>query len=147
MDSTQPDYDEISKHLLSLLYRFSNEIMRVNASIMEMQKNPAFNTNENFRLFVMNFNEGRYYHFQCQGYIECLVVTKCYTQHSVRYWIDRLFKPALDYFMRAKTYYERMMAQRVLSESAESAVLGRKMQSFLNIAQAVQDEVAQYNIR
>ena len=146
METTWKVNDETTRRLLGRLYRQSDEIMRINASILTLQKDPAFYANENFCQFVWSFDEGRYYHFQCQGYMEGIVVTKDQSPQFLRYWFNRLFAPARDHLHRALAYFDRMQAKLESDGNVDSAMLNRQIQALRQTLESVQREVGHFNM-
>ena len=147
MEIENANCDENVRRLLGFLYRLSGEIMRIHAAILILQRDPQFNANELFHSFALNFNEGRYCHFQCQGYMECLVANRCASPQAVRYWMVRLYRPSEDYFARAMSCFQRMQSHQTLGRSGDFAPLCRHVEAFSNAADAIRREVSSFNMK
>lgn len=94
-------YDNISKKILELLTEFSNYINRISLLNDSLLTNKLFSRNTSFIEYVYYFGVGRYFHFRCMGYMEALVLTKCYSVESLCYWQNMLVMPASNNFMTA----------------------------------------------
>jgi hypothetical protein len=93
--------DEISIEMQGYLAKLSTQIINMGHIIMELSAHGQVNIDPNFCKFIGYFWEGRYYHFRCQGYLESLVINKCYTNASISYWLHRLLYPACQHFKEA----------------------------------------------
>ena len=94
-------YDDISKSLLMELFELSDLVLRMGELNNQLLMNRKLNCNFEFQQYLKKFDMGRFYHFRCQGYMEALVLTKCYNEASLCYWKNKLFTPALESFMSA----------------------------------------------
>lgn len=79
--------------------------MSIEDTTVKLPENNNFSSNPEFQNFISCFQKGRYYHFRCQGYMECLVFTKYYSPFSLNYWLHELVYPAADNFKKSYGKY------------------------------------------
>lgn len=139
-------YDVISKYVLGLLNKFSHQIIVINNSIQDLIGNDKFRTNEHFRGFVQEFELGRYYHFQCEGYMESLVVTTCYSPFSIKYWKDALVSPADKHFMEALMHLNQLKKIDEFKDHESFKELMTKIDGFKRISSEIMDAIGLYNL-
>ena len=138
--------DELSKFILRLLESFSKQIMAIDDSILELLKDSQFNSNPDFMEFIAHFNKGRYYHFQCEGYMKCLVLTKCYSPMSISYWLNTLVYPAVKHFTEALACLDKVEAVPVLESNPEFKNMLEKVDVFKEISMKITESVKMYNL-
>jgi len=98
----------ISKHILQLLFDFSYSVLSTQKTTNALLEDPCFNENEDFINFISYFNNGTYFLFRSQGYMECLVLTKCYNPQYIDYWKTGLLFPATKFYIKALGYIENL---------------------------------------
>jgi len=101
-------YDQISQGVLKILSQFSTDLRSANEMINTLLTNDKLNVDNNFLNFVSNFEQGKYYQFRSEGYMEALVHTKAYNVTSLCYWINNLQTPANNYFAEAFSSLDRV---------------------------------------
>ena len=139
-------YDEISTNILRLLIKFSEHIMSIEENINKLLMNNEFNKNTDFLNFVKHFGLGRFYHFRCQGYMECLVFTKCYSPMSLSYWLNRLVYPAAEHFREALSYLDKVKAIPELAGNDDFRKLLTKIDEFKKVSMQIMQAIKLYNL-
>lgn len=94
-------YDQISKGVSTLLSQLSTDLQSANEMINTLLTNDKLNIDNNFLDFVSHFEQGKYYQFKSEGYMEALVFTKAYNEMSLCHWINNLQTPANNHFAEA----------------------------------------------
>lgn len=139
-------YEELSNTTLDVLERFSKQILIINESIPKLLKSSSFNSDPNFMDFISHFSKGRYYHFQCEGYMKCLVLTKCYSPITINYWLNALVYPAASYFAQALEAVDQIEPAPGLPVDHEFNILLNKLETFENISMKLMDFVKMYTL-
>lgn len=139
-------YDQISTRMLGLLTNFSKLILTIEKTTDELLKNDKINKNPHFLQFISHFALGRYYHFRCQGYMECLVVTKCYTPASICYWLNKLVIPASQHFMEALNHFDKLKTTTDIMELNEFRRLVEEVNEFKKVSMKIMKETKLYNL-
>ena len=106
-----------------------------------------FNTNPSFKKFIDAFKEGRYYHYRCQGFMESLVLTKCYSPFSINYWIYQLVYPAAQHFSEALENLDKMKQSSPLNQNKEFEQLLVTVEEFKKTSDEIMRLVRTYNIK
>lgn len=132
--------------MLALLTNFSKFILTIEKTIDELLKNDKINKNPHFLQFVFHFEQGRYYHFRCQGYMECLAVSKCYTSASMCYWLNKLVIPASQHFMEALNHFDKLKATTDVMELSEFRRLVEEINEFKKVSMKIMRETKLYNL-
>lgn len=103
-------YDEISTNILKNLYNLSGLTLTIEKNNNGLIKDTSINKNSNFQQYVTEFNSGKYFLFQSQGFMQSLVNNKSYSLQNICYWLTNIFYPAsyrfnlsLDNFKKLKT--------------------------------------------
>lgn len=139
-------YDQISMRMIGLLANFSKHILEIEKTINELLKEDKINKNPDFLQFISHFGQGRYYHFRCQGYMECLVGTKYYTAESICYWLNNLVTPASQHFMEALKHFERLKANPNIMSISEFRRLIEEIDEFKKISMEIMRTTKLYNL-
>ncbi|MFD1929285.1 hypothetical protein ACFSFY_14680 [Sporosarcina siberiensis] len=92
---------------------------------------------EEWNAFNRSFNEGTYYHYRCQGYVECFRATNAYSNYSVNLWINELVYPAAKNFKQAMMDLEQLKANTTVAELQEFKILQQQIQEFQQIAMVI----------
>jgi len=140
-------YDTISTNILGLLINFSNTILVIENSTNEILTSEEFNKNIDFLQFVGHFGEGRYYHFRCQGYMESLVVTKCYSPLSICYWLNSLVYPAVHHFTIALEYLDKVKADSTFANIDVFQRLLTEIDNCKQVSMKIQQTISLYNLQ
>ncbi|WP_291564381.1 MULTISPECIES: hypothetical protein [unclassified Clostridium] len=101
-------YDQVSQGVLKILSQFSTDLRSANEMINTLLTNDKLNVDDNFLNFVSHFEQGKYYQFRSEGYMEALVFTKAYNEMSLCYWINNLQTPATNHFAEAFSSLDRV---------------------------------------
>lgn len=88
-----------------------------------MLTNKPCSCKTSFIEYVYYFAIGRYFHFRCMGYMEALVLTKCYSVESLCYWQNMLVIPASNNFMSALANLENVESDKELSSNKKSEII------------------------
>lgn len=139
-------YDEISVEMLELLTEFSDYINRMSVLNETLLTNDLFNRNPHFIQYIYYFGLGRYYHFRCMGYMEALVLTKCYSVKSLCYWKEELVMPASENFMKALEYLDKLKTDSELSSNPVFKVLIRESEGFMKVSMEIMELIKRYNL-
>ncbi|PIC65300.1 hypothetical protein CSV79_01370 [Sporosarcina sp. P13] len=91
------------------------------------------------------FNSGMYYHYRCQGYVECLLVTDAYSSDSINIWINELVYPAAENFTQAMMYFEQIESTADIIKLQEFATVKQQMKEFQQIAMLIIQYANQLN--
>ncbi len=78
-------YDQISQGVLKTLSQFSTDIRSANEMVNTLLTNDKLNVDANFLNFVSHFDQGKYYQFRSEGYMEALTFIKTYNEMSLCY--------------------------------------------------------------
>jgi len=95
--------------------------------------------------FNHSLNTGMYYHYRCQGYVECLLVTNAYTPYSINIWINELVYPAAENFKQAMMSFEQLKSNSDLVKLQDFAELKQQVNEFQQIAMVVIQSANQLN--
>lgn len=139
-------YDDISIEMLKLLTEFSNIINRISILNDCLLKNNLFSRNPCFNQYIYYFGIGRYYHFRCMGYMESLVLTKCYSVKSLCYWKDILVMPASDNIMSALGYLDELQSNCWLSNNMTFKALIVETKELKRVAMEIMNMIKEYEL-
>lgn len=139
-------YDGISVEMLELLTEFSDYINRMSVLNETLLTNDLFNRNADFVNYIYYFGIGRYYHFRCMGYMEALVLTRCYSEKSLCYWKNKLVMPASDNFMKALDYLDKLKSDSELSCNPVFKALIFESKGFMKVAMEIMELIKRYNL-
>ena len=95
--------------------------------------------------FNHSLNSGMYYHYRCQGYVECLLVTNAYTPYSINVWINELVYPAAKNFKQAMMAFEQLKSNPDFAKLQDFAELKQQLNEFQQIAMVVIQSANQLN--
>lgn len=101
MAQCQPDYNRISERVLCLLTQLSDHVKAMGCLNNELLQDPCLAGNACFRKYMGNFDKAGVLSFRCMGFMECLVLTKCYSVQSLCRWKNELFMPSYHCFCQA----------------------------------------------
>ncbi|ACA45981.1 spermidine/putrescine ABC transporter ATP-binding protein [Clostridium botulinum] len=139
-------YDRISTYTLELLQNFSKRIMIIENIINELLKDDSLNKNNDLSNFISYFSNGRFYHFRCHGFMECLVVTKSYSPESICYWTMNLVTPASNNFMKALSFIDILKNTHTFETNSQFKNLTMEMDKFKKAAMEIMNAAKLYNI-
>lgn len=139
-------YDNISTEMLKLLTEFSNYINRISALNNSLLTNILFYRNYSFIQYIYYFDIGRYYHFRCMGYMECLVLTKCYSIESLCYWKNALVMPAYSNIMSGLDYLHVLESDYETSHNQTFMALLAEIQGLKEVAMEIMETIKCYNL-
>lgn len=100
---------------------------------------------EQWNAFNRYFNLGLYFHYRCQGYVECLRVSNAYSTYSINIWINELVYPAANNFKQAMIYYKQLKSINDIATLQEFRVLKQQMKEFQQIAKVIIQYANQLN--
>ena len=146
MNSILPSYDSISMEMLELLTVMScyiNRITELNDSLLRCN---LFNRNSNFMKYIHHFNIGRYYHFRCMGYMESLVLTKCYDIESLCYWKNILVMPADENIAIGVDYLNLLESNCRISRNPTFKTLMIEIAGLSNVANDIMKTIEYYHL-
>jgi hypothetical protein len=125
---------QVFDQVYALLVRFSEKIQSVDDMIYRISSSwGGHESRTDWERFIRFFQEGTYFHYRCQGYMEALRVTGAYTPNSVNIWVNQLVYPAANNFTMA------MQAYQSISKADASIwhTLNRLLKEFKPIAEAI----------
>lgn len=137
--------DKLSIYIASLLEKLSIETMQIEDCTKMLLKDPEFNTNPYFIKFVYYFDKGKYYHYQCEGYMKCLTITKCYSPMSINYWLNELVYPAAELFDKALECFDRVKKMNKCETQCEYLTLIDSIDNFKDISNEIMKCIEMYN--
>lgn len=105
-------YNYESLRILNLLFKMTKQIEVISEEAALLMKKSNFVLTNAFELFLDNFGRGNYYHYRCQGYMEALVITKCFAPIAFCYWNNNLLIPADENYAKAIMSF-KLSAQKV----------------------------------
>lgn len=144
MESNQ--VDEVSKNILGLLTDFSNEINIMAGFNNQLLQDKTFYANQDFMTYIYYFDIGRYYHFRCMGYMECLVMTKCYYVESLCCWKNQLVMPAYNNITVALKFLDKLTIDPAATSNRHFKMLINKTEKLKQTAMKIMDDIKLYNL-
>ncbi|WP_207652830.1 hypothetical protein [Anaeromicrobium sediminis] len=139
-------YDEISKYILGLLNSSSQQILLIDGIIYNLLVNTIFNDHIEFQEFMNEWNDASYYHFQCEGYMKTLVVTKCYSHMSIYYFINNLIIPAEKHFAESLKHFSKIKVIPELTHTEQFKLLPKKVDDLKKIAIQIKEGIKLYSL-
>lgn len=139
-------YDTISNKMLELLTELSQYINKMSGLNDALLKDDAVNSNTHFNQYISYFAIGRYYHFRCMGYMESLVMTKCYFISSLCYWKNMLVMPAYNNLMLAFKHLEELKSDADISANLIFKELINETEGLKRVAMEIMDTMKYYNL-
>lgn len=146
MNTNLPSYDSISIEMLELLTELSGYINRITALNNSLLKCSLFNRNSDFNKYIYYFDIGRYYHFRCMGYMECLVLTQCYSIRSLCYWKNELVMPADENFAIGLDYLNLLKSNCRMSRNPKFKLLMVETAGLSNVANEIMKTIECYHL-
>ncbi len=95
------DYDNLSEEILDNLLQLTEQIQTVSNITYDLLQNSSMVDDPDFLEYIEYFRTSKYYHYRCQGYMENIVITKCYSSQSLCYWYEELVTPTVDSLLNA----------------------------------------------
>lgn len=139
-------YDIISIEMLELLTEFSDHINQISNLNDVLLTEDFFNCNQNFKCYIDYFGIGRYYHFRCMGYMEALVLTKCYSVKSLCYWKNKLVMPADENITLALEYLDQVKEDYGVWCNPIFRELILETKELMEVAMEIMDTIMCYNL-
>lgn len=139
-------YNSISKKMLELLTEFSDSINKISILNESLLTDKLFNINPDFTQYIYYFGVGRYFHFRCMGYMEALVLTKCYCIKSLCYWKNMLVMPAYNNIMTALGYLDKLKSDSELSDNPTFKALLVEIEQLKRIAMEIMNTIKCYEL-
>lgn len=139
-------YDKLSINIAGLLKNFSYQTMIIEDCIKTLLTYPQFNTSPDFMKFVFFFDKGKYYHYQCEGYMKCLIITKCYSPISISYWLNELVYPAASFFSKSLTYLDSVKEVDEIKNHSNYKNLNDSIELFKSISNEIMECTEMYNL-
>ncbi|MGO1469559.1 MAG: hypothetical protein ACTHW2_06030 [Tissierella sp.] len=146
MNHNSPCYNKISIDMLELLTDFSDSINQITVLNDFLLTEDLFSKNSNFTQYLYYFDMGRYYHFRCMGYMEALVLTKCYCVKSLCYWKTKLVMPASKNINLALNYLNKLKSNPNLSCNPTFQALIVETEELMEIAMEIMDLIKCYDL-
>jgi hypothetical protein len=137
-NSMQLQYDPIFQQIYALLVQFSEKIQQVKATSHYITLHLEALAS-NWSAFLKHFEEGAYFHYRCQGFVESLIITKEYTFTSVNVWVNQLVYPAASNFIEAMFHFEQLKLQNNLEHDTLLQHLDQQLNDFKKIARSIID--------
>ena len=139
-------YDDISIEMLKLLTELSDYINRITVLNNTLLQCNMFNRNSNFIEYINHFDTGRYYHFRSMGYMEALVLTKCYSIKSLCYWKNHLVMPADEHIAMAIDYLNLLQSNCRISRNPIYKELMAEVAGLSNVANEIMKTIEYYQL-
>ena len=94
-------YDNLSEQILDSLIQLTEQVQTITNISYELMQNSSIIDDPDFIDYIEYLRTGKYYHYRCQGFMENLVITKCYSSQSLCYWYEELVSPAFESFLNS----------------------------------------------
>ncbi len=146
MEYSSVNYDRISSYMLTILTEFSKHINIMSNSNDLLLGNRLFNSNNDFKEYINYFSIGRYYHFRCMGYMESLVLTKCYSVNSLCYWKNQLVMPAYNNITFGLKSLDMLKSINVIQSNPTYQQLLVEVDSLKKVALEIMNTIKLYNL-
>ena len=137
-------YDEISTNILKNLYDLSGLTRTIEKINNGLITNIAFNKSTNFQQYVSEFNSGKYFLFQSQGFMQSLVNNKNYSLQNICYWLTNIFYPSSYRFNLALDNFNKLKTE-LTSSSAELDKLNGLLNEFKREIDVIMQQSSLYN--
>lgn len=141
-----PCYGNTSKKILELLTNFSNLINKITVLNDLLLSDSLFNRNPDFVQYICYFDIGRYYHFRCMGYMEGLVLTKCYSVKSLCYWKNKLVIPAYENISSGLMHLGKLESDPEISSNPTFEALIVETGELKKVAMEIMDTMDYYRL-
>lgn len=139
-------YDGISSKILKELVNFSGLVLAMEKINNSLLTETRFNQNSDFLQYIDHFGLGRYFHFRCQGYMEALVLTKCYSPQSICYWLNNLVNPASKHFMEALKCFDKIKMPSTVPHNSDYHKLIGIIDEFKIVSNEITGNIKFYNL-
>lgn len=136
------DYNTISQNMLKMLGDLSNQALLVEMFYSDLLKDNTFNSDEAFISFTKHFEQGKFYLFTSQGYMECLVLTKCYSRNSICYWVNNLVNSASQHFVEALNSLDKFKTKDLMGYRR----LQDQLTNFKMLFTRMSEDIKTYNL-
>ena len=146
MNNNLPSYDSISIEILELLTELSDYINRITELNNSLLGCYLFNGNCNFIKYIYYFDIGRSYHFRCMGYMEALVLTKCYDLESLCYWKNMLVMPSDENIAIGVDYLNLLESDDEISCNPLFKILMHEVAGLSNLANKIMRTIECYHL-
>jgi hypothetical protein len=125
---------QVFDQVYALLVRFSEKIQAIEDMLFRISSSWEGQKSRNeWERFIRYFQEGTYFHYRCQGYMEALRVTGAYTPSSVNIWVNQLVYPAAGNFTMAMQAYQSITK----ADASLWHTLDPLLKEFKSIAEAI----------
>ena len=146
MNNNLPSYDNISIQILELWTELSDYINTITALNNTLLQCNLFNRNSDFIEYIHYFDIGRYYHFRCMGYMEALVLTKCYSIQSLCYWKNMLVMPADENIAIGVDNLNLLESNCRISRNPTFKILMNEIAGLSNVANEIMQTIECYHL-
>lgn len=131
-DTTQIQYT--FEQIYAILVRFSEKIQIIQDLIFNMTGKVKIPILETWNYFNHFFLEGSYFHYRCQGFVECLKITRAYSSTSMNIWVNQLVYPAAENFKHSMMFFNQLRQNPEITEISELLELEKQLAEFKDIA-------------
>lgn len=138
--------DKVSRRILELLTEFSDYINQTSVLNDILLTNNIFNKNPKFIKYIYSFDLGRYYHFRCMGYMESLVLMRCYSIKGLCYWKNELVMPAYENLTEALKLLDELKLDDEIACNPIFKILICETEELKKIAMEIMDTIKYYNL-
>lgn len=135
------DYDNLSEEILDNLLQLTEQIQTVSNITYELMQTSSMIDDPDFIEYTEYFRTGKYYHYRCQGFMENLVISKCYSSQSLCYWYEELVAPAIDSLLNAFSIIDIYP-----SLNKELLYLHEEFIKMMEITNEIDDLISKYNL-
>ncbi|WP_028547293.1 hypothetical protein [Paenibacillus sp. UNC451MF] len=119
-------FDKLYGQLLQL----SESSQRIQDTMFQMTKKGERLLPQAWNGFHHFFIKGLYFHYRCQGFVECFLATDNYSLKAIRIWAHQLVYPANDSFKQAMLYLDKARYVPSFAALPEFAELERQLKTF-----------------
>jgi hypothetical protein len=139
-------YGQLSSQILNQINDLSGLILTIERMNNALISNSAFNRNPDFLNYITNFDSGKYFFFQCQGYMKALTLTGAFSKPNLCYWLTNLFYPSVNRFNTSINHFNKMRSQFPATISRDLNRLVGIISEFNRELKLIMEKTKSYNI-
>jgi hypothetical protein len=125
------------EQIYALLVRFSEKIQIIQDLVFNITEKIKVPISETWNYFNHFFLEGAYFHYRCQGYVECLRITGAFSSNNINIWVNQLVYPAAENFKYSMMYFNQLKQNPDITQMPEFSLLKKQLEEFKNVAMVI----------
>ncbi|OJU12824.1 MAG: hypothetical protein BGN88_14650 [Clostridiales bacterium 43-6] len=147
MDQININYDKISISLFEIFSDLTASIGNISKLHNDLAEYDDICTSGLFAEYFYHFTRLNYMHYRCTGYLECLIITKCYAEGSLCYFKKDILAVFTNHFYNALDAFRLLRKDKLFIKNETLKIMAAELNNTSVIVNTIQTRMKLYSLK